>query len=183
MSCTSLNCSELPDYEPNDCNLVLLGGSDQIILFECGSNVTDPSNATQIQAAINAGTAKLIQNVKFGIPAPTAVDLPVTVSGQPPRVGTYDHTATLYDANVNAVTMPFYNAVGKGRDIEAILAYMNSEETPTVRWIAPPGSIFAKGGYVSPDDSTDVQRFEFTFSWKDQKPNPELATTPAGIFD
>lgn len=183
MSCNSLNCTELPDYATNDCDEVLLGGSDQIVVLECGSGVTDPSNAAQIQAAITAGTAKLIQNVKFGIALPSAVDLPVTVSGQPPKVGTYDHTANLYDANVNATNMTFYNELCKGRQIEGVLAYMNSENTPSCRWIAPPASIFAKGGYTSPDDSTDVQHYEITLSWKDQNANPEFVTTPAGIFN
>lgn len=183
MSCNSLNCTELPNYTTNDCDEVLLGGSDQIIIFECGSQVTDPSNSAQVQAAITAGTAKLIQNVKFGIGLPAGVDLPVTVSGQPPKVGTYDHTASLYDANVNATNMTFYNELCKGRQIEAVLAYMNSETTPSCRWMAPPASMFAKGGYTSPDDSTDVQRYEITFSWKDQNANPEFVTTPAGIFN
>lgn len=183
MSCTSLNCQEIDDFVPNDCDVVLLGGSDQMLLLFCGSGVTNPSNATQIQAAINAGTAKLIQNVKVGIPLPTAVDLPVTVSGQPPKVGTYDHTLTAYDANVNATNMESYNTLGKGVQVEAILLKMNSEATPSGRWIAPPASIYFKGGYTSPDDSTDVQHFEYTAFWKDQDANPEYVTLPAGIFD
>lgn len=182
MSCTSLNCSELPDHEANDCNVVLPGGSSDIIILECGSNVTDPSDETQIQAAITAGTAKLIENVKFGIALPTSVDAPVTISGEPPQTVTYDRTATIYDANVNAVTMPFYDAVGGGRSIEGIIAYMNSEAVPTVRFITAPGAIKAKGGYTSPDDSADVQHFELTFSWKNIN-NPTYATAPAGIFD
>lgn len=183
MSCTSLNCTEIDDIVPNDCDVVLLGGSDQAIIFLCGSNVTDPSNATQVQNAINAGTAKLVQNIKVGLPLPTPVDLPITVSGQPPKVGTYDHTMTWYDANVSANNMESYNTLGKGIQIESILLYMNSEAVPSGRWIAPPASIFAKGGYTSPDDSTDVQHFEYTFFWKDQDANPEYVTIPAGIFN
>lgn len=182
MSCTSLNCSELPDHEANDCNVVLPGGSSDAIILECGSGVTDPSNATQIQAALTAGTAKLLENVKIGIGLPTSVDAPVTVSGEPPQTVTYDRTATLYDANVNQTNMEFYDAIAGGRSIEGVILYMNSEVTPTVRFITAPGAIKAKGGYMSPDDSADVQHYEITLSWKNIK-NPTFAAAPAGIFD
>lgn len=182
MSCTSLNCQEIDDFVTNNCDQVLLGGSDQMLIAFCGSNITNPSSAAQWTAAIAAGKAKLITNIKVGIPLPTAVDLPITVSGQPPKLGTYDHTLTLYDANVNSTNMSSYNALGKGVQIESILLKMNSEDTPSGRWIAPPASIFAKGGYTSPDDSADVQHYEYTMFWKDQNANPEFVTLPAGIF-
>ncbi len=183
MSCVTYNCDELTDHTLNECDEFLLGGSDQIVILECGHDVTDPSNGTLVQAAITNGTAKLVQNVKFGIAEPAPIEVDSPISGQVPKIANYDRSAGMIDANVNASNLnDFYNSLLGGRQISGLIVYMVGEAIPTVRFINPPKGMYAKGGYTSPDTDSDFQKFVVNWAWKDLN-NPSYHAAPAGIFD
>ena len=109
MGCVSYCDSSLLSHDLVNCGEYKLGGISAIIVGACGTTVADPSSAVEIQALLDAGTAKLIEDIRFALPAgsPVTVDSPIGC-GTPIRINE-DRTATLYDANVTDA-----NSLAKG---------------------------------------------------------------------
>ena len=63
----------LGDYEIIECANDPVGGLSAALFLECGHSITDPSDATQITAAITAGEATLVRRCSFTIDAASAV--------------------------------------------------------------------------------------------------------------
>ena len=123
MACVSYCDSSLLDHNLVNCNEYKLGGVSAIIVGACGTELAEPDNATEVQALLTAGTAKLIEDIRFALPAgsPVTVDSPIGC-GTSIRINE-DRTATLYDANVTDENNTFWNDVNNRR-IAWILAYM-----------------------------------------------------------
>jgi hypothetical protein len=161
-----------------NCNEYKLGGVSAILVGACGTELVDPENAEAIDALILAGNAKLIEDIRFALPAgsPVTVDSPIGC-GTPIRINE-DRTATLYDANVTDENNAFWNDVNNRR-IAWILAY--ACDSGKVIYINPPVGITTSANFIIPEQNNELQRYEVTFSWRD-KEIPSQYDAPAGIF-
>ncbi len=183
-NCINYNCTDdIGNHVPNTCGEELLGGSSQIILLECNSQLTDPSNGTQIAAEIAAGRANLLTNVKMSIAKPSPVEIDSNVACGSSVLVTYDRTGTIIDGNVNANNINFYNTVFGGRRFGGMILYLCGTEEANagakVEWID--ASITFTGGKVLPDMSNAFQRFEGDFKWR-KKDGNMIYSKPVGIF-
>jgi hypothetical protein len=149
-----------------------------ILVGACGTELVDPSDSVEVQALIDAGTAKIIEDIRFALPAgsPVTVDSPIGC-GTPIRINE-DRTATLYDANVTDENNTFWNDVNNRR-IAWILAFLC--DSGTVVYINPNVGITTSANFIIPEQNNELQRYEVTFSWRD-KNIPSQYAAPAGIF-
>jgi hypothetical protein len=149
-----------------------------ILVGACGTELVDPSDSVEVQALIDAGTAKIIEDIRFALPAgsPVTVDSPIGC-GTPIRINE-DRTATLYDANVTDENNTFWNDVNNRR-VAWILAFLC--DSGTVVYINPNVGITSSANFIIPEQNNELQRYEVTFSWRD-KNIPSQYPAPAGIF-
>ena len=178
MACVSYCDSSLLDHNLVNCNEYKLGGVSAIIVGACGTELVNPSDEAAVDALLIAGTAKLIEDIRFALPAgsPVTVDSPIGC-GTAIRINE-DRTATLYDANVTDENNAFWNDVNNRR-IGWILAYMC--DSGKVIYIDPPQGLTTSAQFILPEQNNELQRYEVTFSWRD-KNIPEQYDAPAGIF-
>ncbi len=182
-NCANYGCDPLEAYVLNECQKILLGGFDAAILLECNHQITDPSNATQINAALNNGTATLISEASFSLEAATPVTVDTLVPCQPPRTVNYTRTGLYKNQNVNSQNVDFHNILFGGRSFGGLIIRMCSETdsgTGKVYWIDQ--AVSFTGSLVGPPNNTDLQRFEGTYTWN-SKTNPAQYDEPAGIFE
>lgn len=165
MSCVSYCSTGLLDHNLVDCNDYKLGGVSAIIVGACGTTLPDPSDTVSVEALLGSGDAKLIQDIRFALPAgsPVTVDSPIGC-GTPIRINE-DRTATLYDANVTDENVAFFNDLNNQR-VAWILAYLC--DSGKVIYIDPPQGIVTSAQFIVPEQNNELQRFEATFSWRDK---------------
>lgn len=182
-NCSSYGCDPLETYVLNECQAILVGGFDAAILLECNHQITDPSNATQIETALGNGTATLITEAFFSIEPAAAVTVEPLVACQPPKITTYNRSGNYKNQNVNPNNVDFHDTMFNGRTFGGLIIRMcndNEGGTNYVYWIDKPISF--QGSFVGPGVNTDLQRFEGTFNWIGRD-NPSMHAEPAGIFD
>lgn len=182
-NCSNYGCDPLEAYSLNDCGKIYVGGFDAAILLECNHQITDPSNATQVQAALDNGTATLITEAYFSVEVASAVTVETIVACQPPRIVNYNRTGLYKNQNVNPANVDFHNTMFNGRVFGGIIIRScadNENATNYVYWVDR--SVNFQGSFVGPGVNTDLQRFEGTFSWTSID-NPSMHAEPAGIFD
>ena len=179
MACVDYCAEGLLDHSLIECDEYLLGGISQAIIGSCGTELTDPSDAAEIQALLDAGTAKLVQNVRMSLPAgsPVTVDSPIGC-GTTLRINE-DRTATVFDANVTNANVELYNDLNN-RKIACLLLYLCDSDK--VVYIDPPQAITTSVSLIIPEQNNELQRFEGTFAWRD-KQAPLQYDAPAGIFE
>lgn len=180
--CNNYDCEDaLGTHAPNPCQTSTRGGYPNFILLECNSSITDPSNAVQVQAAIDAGEAHVFKNVKLALPAPSPIKVDAMIANAPEKTVQYEFTGTLVDPNVNSTNITLYNQVLDGRSFGGIILHNRDEEkvymhTAETRF---------EGGLVMPDNDGDIERFETSFIFR-KDPDEVIPTQfaePAGIFD
>ena len=178
MACVSYCDTSLLEHNLVNCNEYKLGGVSAIIVGACGTELVDPSDDVEVDALLTAGTARLIEDIRFALPAgsPVTVDSPIGC-GTPIRINE-DRTATLYDANVTDENNLFWNDVNNRR-VAWILAYMC--DSGKVIYIDPPQGLSTSANFILPEQNNELQRYEVTFSWRD-KNIPTQYDAPAGIF-
>jgi hypothetical protein len=178
MACVSYCDVSLLEHDLVQCNEYKLGGVSAIIVGACGSELSDPSDATQIQSVIDSGLATLISDIRFSLPAgsPIIVDSPIGC-GTSIRINE-DRTATLYDANVTDNNSGFYNDLNE-RKISWILAYLC--DSNKVIYITANAGITTSVAFIIPEQNNELQRYEATFSWRN-KNIPYQFDAPVGIF-
>lgn len=152
-----------------------------MVLYDCAASITDPSNGTAILAAVAAGNAVIIQNIKVGLDAPSPQEIDSNIANRVPKLVNYDRTATVVDGNVNQQNVnTFYASLFAGRTLGGAIIYENGNDTKAVTWIDAP--IQCVGGRILPPDNTEFQRFEYQMKWK-KKTDPTRHSAPAGVFD
>lgn len=178
MGCVSYCESGLAQHDLVNCGDYKLGGVSAIIIGACGTELVDPENATEINSLIEAGTAVLVEDIRFALPAgsPITVDSPVGC-GTTLRINE-DRTATLYDANVTDQNNTFYNTLNQQK-VSWILAYLCDSDK--VIFINPPVGITTSANFIIPEQNNELQRYEVTFSWR-QKEIPTQYNAPVGVF-
>lgn len=179
--CVDYCVDELGDHSPlQGCNPWLKGGNRNAIVLLCGHGITDPSNAVQVQAAIDAGTAKKITNAKFWIDAASEVTQTAPIACAPETITNYTRTGGFYDPNISSANTSFYDSLLGGINVVGVLIFScGNPSTPQVKWVNAETSF--RGGYVSPETDDDFERYEGTLNWKSLN-NPSIHTAPAGIF-
>ena len=181
-NCLSYNCDDdLGSHVINDCNTYTKGGYPNCILLECDHSITDPSDATQVQAAIDAQEARLVKNVKIAIPAGSPVKIDSPIPNEPQIVVRYDFAGTMVDTNVSSDNVTFYNNLLDGRTLGGIIVH-NQKEGIVYHVDA---AVKFEGSPVLPDNDGEFERFEttFTFFKEPSEVAHTLYTEPAGIFD
>lgn len=178
--CLSYNCTSIGNHTPNDCGTEILSGYSELILLECGHGITNFESAAQYTAALNAGTAIMVQEVKMGFDLPSAISVTPNVSGETETTVNYNRTATVKDGNVSGANDDWYSSANVGRRFAGFIAYSNSDpDNPRIRVVL--GKVKMNGGLVALDDDTDTERYEHTLAWK-SKTGPRMYTAPVGIF-
>lgn len=149
-----------------------------MIIGSCGTELADPSSQSEVQALLDAGTAKLIEDVRVALPAgsPVTVDSPIGC-GTPIRINN-DRTLTIFDANVTDETVEFYDDLNN-RKIAWVLLYLC--DSGKVLYIDPPQGITTTADVIIPEQNNELQRVEATMSWRD-KSLPTQSDAPTGIF-
>lgn len=183
-NCLNYDCNDpIGDHMPNDCDEVLLGGIDALILLECDHQLTDPSNPSQIAAEIAAARATLIENVKVSIEAASPVTVDPLVSCSTPKLVTYDRTGTIIDGNVSDNNIDVYNKVFGGRAFGGLILHLCGTEESViggqVLWIDK--KVELNGSLIVPPNNNDINRFEGKFAWR-SKGDPNMYAAPAGVF-
>lgn len=148
-------------------------GMDAAILFKVGVDSddifdkTDPDNwkpdETKVQGLLDDGDARIIQGLRIGIDAPSAVTTDAYMACQTDTVVTYDRTLTLKDPKVTPQAVEFYNTINaaSGFRIGSMLVHECAAERATYI-----DKVLAfNGGRISPEGQ-ELQRFEYTVSWQ-----------------
>ena len=178
--CPSYNCSDLEAYDPGDSCATYNGGVQKVILYKCGLD-TDWTNGTEVQAAINAGDAVLLENVKINWDAPSAETSSSYVACVTDTPSIYNHSVTFIDRNVQSASITFYNSANAatGYTLGGALFW----ECDAERVTQADYPMLLTGGRVMPDQNTDRQRFEHTLTWRTTSGSMPIISTPAGIFN
>jgi hypothetical protein len=183
-NCISYDCQDaLGDYVSNSCGEELLAGISGMVLLECNNQLTDPSNATQINAEIAAGRAVLVDGIKVGFDAPSPVQVESNTVGATQKTVTYNRQGTLIDGNVSIINTAFYDKVFGGRVFGAAIMYIKGTEDSTdgakVAFIDAP--INFTGGLPIKNNNDENMIYTGTFTWR-KLTMPTLAAAPVGIF-
>jgi len=166
------------NYVPDPCGLQLAGGIRDMIIF-IDELPTDPSDATEINAMIASGNAKLVTKVKIGLNTPAEVTTTSYEACVSDPVVNYDREATLMDATVSADNVDFYNTINSASGFVASGALFHECDAERCTFVDK--DIVFSGGRVVPDQNNDSQRFEFTLRWR-SKTDGAIVDCPANIF-
>lgn len=179
-NCINYDCDDaLGLHLLNDCGEEIQGGIKHAIILECNHAITDPSNATQVQAALDDGTATIFKNLKVGIGAASPIMVASNVSCSTDKLVNYDRTLSWMDGNVNEQNIDnVYNNLLNGQSKGGVILYECG--SGKVTWIDD--EIKWTGSRIVPDTDNEFQRFECTGTWR-SKYEPLIYDAPPGIFD
>lgn len=172
---------ELGTHDLIGCDADLIqGGIADVIVLSCDSQLTDPSNGTQVQAEIDAGRAFIIKGVKYSLDAASAIEVDSKIANQTSMVTAYDRTGTFMDQNVTQNNIDFYNVLLASGTWGGLILHLADEDV--VFWINRP--VKFRGSLDIPDGNTDTASFNGTFNYRtpNNAVNPDLYNAPAGIF-
>ena len=183
-TCVNYNCfdSPLDIYHENVCGEELQGGANAAVFLYCGHHLTDPSSATQINAEIAAGRARLVTGASFSIEAPSPVTSSTVVPCKTVHVSNYNRSGTYKNPNVSLEMIDFHKPIFGGRSFGGLIIYeCGTAESlkPQVTWINRP--VTFEGGRILPGLTTETQRFEGKFTYLG-KYDDDVYAVPPGIF-
>lgn len=183
-NCINYDCADnLGIHLPNDCGEELLAGISGVVLLECNHHITDPSNATQINAEIAAGRATLIDNIKIGLDDPSPVEVDSNIVGGTQKLVTYNRSGTHIDANVSAHNILLYNTLLGGKTMGGAILYLkgteDSDAGTKVLWID--NAITFTGGLPIKNNNDENMKFNNKFTWRNRE-MPLMYNAPTGIF-
>lgn len=180
-NCATYNCQSLSTFEStlSNCATYRAGGSSSIILLACGHSITDPTDLTAIEAAIAAGEAWRMENVKVGItPGSPETVAPVTSCGTE-RVINNTYTASIFASQVSEENATFVNSLTSGYVLGGIIFGVCETDGLTNLLLYVDEEVSVQGGLVLPDTNADLIRFEMTATWKG---NIEVFSDTEGVF-
>ena len=178
----SQNCSfeDLDDHEKNDCYYPK-GGIGALGILKEDHEITDFSNATQVQAAITAGTLKVIRNIKADLPEPSPVEGENPLAcGSETIVDGFDYVVETTDFNVNATNDEFYRKLNLSQ-FSGLILYMCEEDQ--IRVIERGVNFVAR--LIIPRSNKEKQHYLVSAKWSQsvQEEFPVLYEAPTGIFE
>lgn len=182
--CINYNCEDLlGDHTLNSCGEEYLGGIDAAVFLDCGHQLTNPSNGTQIAAEIAAGRATLVKNIKVGMPKASPVEIESNVACSTPKLVTQERALTYIDGNVNSANTSFYNNLSSGRSFGGMILHLcgtsEADAGEKVLWVD--AECRFTGSLVVPETNNEFMRFEGDIKWR-KKDNPLPYHNPVGIF-
>ena len=179
-NCVNYNCDDLSPFLLNDtCKKGYPGGAKDAIFFDCDAGITDYSDGNAILAAIAAGTALEVFNLKIRLNKGSAVTVESPVDCSPVQVVDYTRTGTIFDGNVNSTNDYAWETLLSGRTIGSML-FNNCGEGGT-RSTLIDAEISFQGDKVFPGES-EFQRYEIDFNWKGLDTMAKTIPTPNGVF-
>jgi hypothetical protein len=174
-TCPSYYCGdEWDDITSALCQERKNGGIAFMVLLRCGvepADLTEDGDPTaldlaKVQAALDSNDAKAIPFIQVTIDAPSAVTANVYDPCNPEQTIGYDRTLTIVDPNVNEVRRKFWSSVNSANlfvNGGALLYECDAE-----RWTYVDKSLSISGGRISPENKSELQRFELTATWSDR---------------
>jgi len=175
-----LDCADVPDHIELGCNEFKKGGISAIAIMECAHTITDFTSASEWNAAIAAGTVKIIKQIKATVPdaSPVNGENPVPC-GSETILDLLEQSITWKDFNVHALNDDFYQQLNLAKRSIAWY-YCESEE---IRVVNDCNVTFAALPATSPESNREKQFYNVTGSWTSAPDEfPVLYTAPAGVF-
>ncbi len=157
------------------------GGISGYGVLKQDHGITDFSDETQVQAAIDAGTLVIISGVKGMVPDATPIEGEnVVACGAETILDGFDLTTTWKDFNISNSNNEFYRQLNSSAFSGLILYYCQQEEVEviehSVTFVALPAG--------SPESNKEKRFYNVTAKWS-QSVNDSFATiydAPEGIF-
>lgn len=183
-NCLNYNCENLGDHEISivNCGAPIASGFSNAIILECDHQVTDASDATQVQAEIDAGRAKLVKNIKAGINKASAEQTDPTTSCGVENLTTYNRAGIFKDFNVSENNIDFYNRLASGRSIGGLILFECETDGYPEKVTFIDKEIRFTGDRVVADTNKTPQVFDMDFAWKSLQ-MPTQHDAPPGIID
>lgn len=176
-TCLNYNCTDaVEDQLLNDCEEELQGGADAAIILTCDHQLTDPSDAVEVQAEIDAGRAFVYENLKIGIEEPSPVEVDSNIACRSPKRVTDERSGTWIDGNVNDTNRSAYDTLKNNTVGGIVIRECAADQVSFID-----DAVQFKGGRILPNNENEFQFFNMPFAWK-SKFEPTLHAVPAGIF-
>jgi hypothetical protein len=178
---TICTVEDLDDHELLSCGY-RKGGILAIGVLKADHGITDFEDAVETQAAITAGTLKIIKGIKGIYPAPSPIE------GENPRacgsetiLDGFDNTVTWKDFNVSALNDVFYAQLNRSAFTGLIIYYCQEQE---IRVIEKEVTFVALTP-ESPESNKEKQMYNVTAKWSTSVNDefPVLYDAPAGIYE
>jgi len=170
-------CGDFELYDEEGSCDTFTGGNNAIILVRRGVTV-DPEDEASVQAAIDAGNAGIMKNVKIGWADPAPVRADSTIGCAPQVVLNYNRVLQLTDGKVTEQNVQYYGGINSANGFYAGMAIVYSCAHNRQHVIN--ATIAVLGGYVNPQSDEESQQFNITLEWK-SKVDPEIQA-PNPIF-
>lgn len=181
----------LGTHEANEC-FYPKGGISKVAVLKTGHGITDFADDTQWDAAILAGTAKIITNIKAELPAASPVEGENPVAcGSETIVDGYDYVLNLKDFNVSTIDKSlvtpapnnandtFYNNLNRSQFAGVVLYFCEQDEIRAIE-----DRVSFNASLVIPMSNKEKQYYNVVVKWFQKVENdmPVLYNAPAGIF-
>lgn len=172
---------QLSAHEKFECG-PKFGGIPAAGVLKTGHGITDFSNATQVQAAITAGTLVLVEAIKGAIPdaSPVEGENPVGCGSETVLDG-FDRTITWKDAKITNNNNEFYRQLNSQGGFAGIVLYYCQDNTievieKRINFTALPAS--------SPESNKEKRLYNVTAKWYQDADDSfgEFFAAPEGIF-
>lgn len=157
-------CTDITAYPSTvDCDTksTYLAGGSEIILIQRGTNISDPSDATEIQPLINAGKLYRIESIACGLDEPSAVDVESPTACGSTETINYDRTATWQDGKVSKAVVEWYNEV-KGVSFAGALI----RECGQNRWNFVDACVKVTSSRTMGQKNNELQLINGTITWR-----------------
>lgn len=166
-------------YDPypsdTDCDTesIYLGGGDELILGKCGTTLTDPSDAVEVQALIDAGSLLRITGIAGGLDEPSAVDVDDPTACGSTITISYDRTLTWQDGKVSQAVVEWYNDNKRTNFSFALL-----KECAQDRWNLIDATVKLSSSRLMPAKNNELQIISGVLTWR-ADPDPVPYDYPA----
>lgn len=174
----------MSEYEVISCPGFSNGGIPALIILECGHGITDPSNATQVQAALDAGLAHLVEgedvSLSINDPSPVTRDTS-SPCNTTPKLTTYDRTGDYLNDNISTINDTFHNKLFDGRRFGGLIGLKCSGEDDEEKVIFINATITFRGGVNVGAKLNDGSRYKGQLVWQSIN-SPTTHDAPPGIF-
>jgi hypothetical protein len=174
----------MSEYEVVSCPGFSNGGIPAFIVLECGHQITDPSNGTQVLAEIAAGRAHLVEgegvSLSINDPSPVTRD-----SSSPcnttPKLTTYDRTGDYLNDNISTTNDTFHEKLFDGRRFGGLIALRCSGESASDFVLFVDATITFRGGLIVGAKLNDGARYKGQMVWQSIA-SPIQYAAPSGVF-
>lgn len=175
-------CLELGEHEQLPCDDYSFGGISAIGIALSGSGLSgaDFSDASLVEAAITAGTFRVIKGIKAELPEPSEVEGEnPTFNGSDNILDGFDYVLNISDANISGNNDTFYVALNQQRNAKLVMYFVEEDNIRVVE-----KSVKFKMKYFAAGGRRDKQMYRGTASWYANVAEafPVLMEAPVGIF-